>query len=222
MVEIYQQISKKLPKLAVITATAALSFTVIDAKPVKAELVWWDMEFFDNTGGQVGSGEFSYDLDTTTFIVTLPYPVDPLNDPLCQGNLDSCGFYVDTALESFSANILGVQFGKQLTAWWNSNTVPPMGHLYGGRAGRGVGSGWFFGDDLGNKQFSISRNGITSSTGNGSWLLAGSEIPQPGFYSGNWTATLRNSTSVPEPTVTLSLFGFAILGLASLKKHKQQ
>ncbi|MBW4502256.1 MAG: hypothetical protein KME57_22470 [Scytonema hyalinum WJT4-NPBG1] len=49
-----------------ITATCAgvvLSLTAIEIKPVQAASIFWDLEFFNDSGEQVGTGEFSYDLE---------------------------------------------------------------------------------------------------------------------------------------------------------------
>ncbi|HEY9652517.1 MAG TPA: hypothetical protein V6C95_17800 [Coleofasciculaceae cyanobacterium] len=179
-------------KIAVTAASVLLGVAGMEVKPTQAATAFWDLTFFDDDGKRVGSGEFSYNSDTLTLIPT-DYPA-------------FYGYYVTNVLESFSANIDGVEWdreGSPCVHWWN--TSDPVGPFAGCRSRYspipGVENRWLFGD-------LVARFPELAVYGD----LGGRRYWQHSFYddqrqyregSGTWTATLRR---VDIPNLGFSIY----------------
>jgi hypothetical protein len=212
-------------KLALTASSIILGVGVMGVTPAQASLVFWDLDFFDESGEQVGDGEFSYNSDTTTFVQTsvlLPelFPIE--------------GFEVQSALEVFSINVVGETFGLEdepgFVTWWFDSDRNPGQQLVDPR--RPVPSirenSWFFpegGSAFGGQWlFMDEMEEISNTLWVGDWnyiKFDSPTIPEPIFASGKWSAILRSRT-VPEPTTTLGLLAFSALGAASTLKRKHQ
>jgi hypothetical protein len=163
--------------------------------PIKAaNIKHWKLHFFNDLGTQVGSGNFSYDLDTTTFIAT-----DQGGD----------GFFVQTELISFSANVLGITWDfddRSGQLWWEPSSKTAKGTIFG-RSGIFEGDRWFFGD-----QFFGEEALVLSDSSGGEWIQI---TDFSTFDEGIWTAE-----QVPEP---LTIFGTAMaLGFGAMFKRKNK
>jgi hypothetical protein len=209
---------KLFQKCAVAAVGAGFSLIAIAAKPVQAATMVWGLKFFQ-AGTQVGSGEFSYNPDKTTFIQT----------SMLGSSLPPSGFYVRTALDSFSADILGEQWRPAIfLTWWADGSRPPGQQVFArGTVRPGINQGvWFFGDPfLGTRQLLLDNmQPISDDVWTGNWLglVARPSVPGgvPMYGFGVWTATRQNPQPVPEPTFPLGLLVFGVLGAAL--KHKQQ
>ncbi len=202
-----------LRKFALVATGVALSFTVMEAKPVQAATIAWDLEFFDDAGAQVGSGQFSYNTDTNTFVQTIP-----TSSPQ--------GFTVQNALESFSANIQAQNWGFEEPGitWWAQSSRPP-GQQRNSRYGISiVDNSWFFGDGfLGTRQLLLDNmESVSAQVWRGNWSQ---EVLQPGGGppaqgEGAWTATQRNAEAVPEPSSILGSLAIGTFGAGLALKRK--
>ena len=175
----------------------------------------WKINFFNDLGELVGDGGFSYDLDTESYV---PYY-------FCGRFCDEySGFYVETGLDSFSANLPGYNWSLGDSAgyyWWNEETQAPNNASIS-RYGISLrDDSWFFGDPYFAEYF-LTISG-TQATGTWSHALSydflnedideGEEGYFGGYYkvyaSGTWVAK-----PVPEPATIFGLiaaFGFGIL-----------
>ena len=187
---------KTLVKVAFAMAGIALSWTAASAKPVIAASIFWDLDFFDNDGDNVGFGEFSYDPDTTTTFDIFP----PLGGSVT----------VNTALESFEATILGIEQDVSLDKWWTPNDPVATRGITQFRGGAGVSDRWFSGDPFfGNGSF-VMEGRSTETTGGGDWSLffLDNSLDPPFFgATGTWIATVRPAVSpepIPEPLTILA------------------
>jgi hypothetical protein len=195
--------------LAVITSSIMLSWGIFEIPPAQANIIFWDLEFFENTA-LVGTGEFSYDPTTETFVQTSTrLPDDPVE-----------GFFVQNALESFSVNLLAEnydlndQFG--LVTWWQDQINPPGEQNFVPRspAFRIEENTWSF---LQGPVFSpnltlnnFERRSDILWQGNWSASTQASEVSEK-----QWVATLRSpATAIPEPTFSFSILVVAALGIA--------
>ena len=213
-----------LQKLTVVTSSLIISWGVLPAKPSLANLVFWDLEFFDPSGDLTGSGEFGYDPTTETFVQTSPF-----NDAFPRE-----GFNVQSALEALSISLeiedIDVSFGEfdfpGRTWWFDSNNLPGQQQ----RFSRSIDpiiveNSWFFGDNIFRQvQFNMSGIQLISETltvGNWDFIsFANIELTgQPLVGNGQWTATLR---SIPEPTTTFGLLAFGTVGVTSALKRKSK
>lgn len=90
-------------QFAIASASAVLIGTVLAPNPSLAvNIKVWNLAFYDETNDLVGSGQFSYDLDTTTLIRNLSsYELDEEFGPIYEFD----EYYVHTALQSFSATL---------------------------------------------------------------------------------------------------------------------
>ncbi|MEL7039795.1 MAG: hypothetical protein AAFO04_29970 [Cyanobacteria bacterium J06592_8] len=210
--------NNSLKKITLVASSLILNLVTIGVTPAQASLVFWDLDFFENSGTQVGDGEFGYDPTTTTFVQTsVIFPGFPVE-----------GFEVQTALETFSANVFEDTFELNtlpgLVAWWAESDRNPGQQLFDPREPIPTitENRWIF---LPQEQwlFISGMQEISDALWAGSWSyikFTSSTIPEPIFGSGQWTATLRPQ-AVPEPTTTLGLLAFSALGVASAWKSKR-
>ncbi|MDJ0507762.1 MAG: PEP-CTERM sorting domain-containing protein [Crocosphaera sp.] len=186
------------PKVLLMTAIV-LGGVIGEINPSSAQNISYNLNFFDNSGVKIGDGGFSYDLSTSTCIQEIPF-----------GN--SCnemnGFFVETELTDFSANILGTIWGLNDRAgqlWWHEEDENQPGTVMGAIAGRSgifIGDQWFFGDQFFNENF-LAINGENG----GGWKQV---LDTNNFLAGTWTAVLDddlspNSHTIPEPLTVLGV-----------------
>lgn len=219
-------INYSVKRLALAASSVVLGVGIMGATPAQANLVFWDLDFFDESGEQVGSGELGYDSETTTFVQTnllFPEFVPPE------------GFEVQSALEVFSVNVVGETFGLDdqpgMVTWWFDSNNNPGQQLVDPRqpVPRIIENTWRFPEGgsflFAEKVFTMDdMEKISNALWVGDWDFLGFDfviIDEPIFESGKWSATLRSQT-VPEPTTTLGLLAFSALGVASTLKRKHQ
>lgn len=210
-------------KLALTASSIVLSMGVLGATPAQANLVFWNLDFFDESGTLVGEGEFAYDPTTTTFVQTSTF----------SDSIPIEGFEVQSALEVFLVNVVGDTFSLEddqpgfVTWWFDSNNNPgqqlidfrfPIPNIRENR--------WFFpdgGSGLGDQIFRMNDiEKISNALWVGDWDYINFDTPfEPIFEAGKWSATLR-SQAVPEPTTTLGLLAFSAFGVVSAWKHKRK
>lgn len=178
-------------KIAVTAASVLVGVAGMEVKPIQATTAFWDLQFFDDSGTQVGSGEFSYNTDTLTFIPT--------------SYLADSGFYVSTGLESFSANIDGVEWDDSFSysKWWTpSDPVGTFGNYYSRDGEPRISASWFSSED----SFQRTRTLVLDDdiSGNRRWSQTVLDDPQ-GYIegSGNWTAILSR---VDMPDLGFSVY----------------
>lgn len=205
-----------------ITATCAgvvLSLTAIEIKPVQAASIFWDLEFFNDSGEQVGTGEFSYDPEATANVTAGRPPVT---------------ISVSGIVDSFSANVAGLEWGKEdflsRTFWWVPNSAEATrGQSIRSRFGTFIVNFWELkeNDAAQESPFStlIISGGSTEFLAEGTWEQTQS-IPQQNS-SGNiisfdfletqgaWTAVQRNAKSIPEGSLVFALLGIGATAFSS-------
>lgn len=214
---------KNLFQKGVVIWGAGLASVLAFSLPGNAS-VFYDLEFFDENGELVGTGEFSHEdepFDETIdlCLIELACGSIPLEIP------KEDNFF---RLESFSSTIRGLNAlsglveSEQTDLFWRpfddelvASVFPCTNRVCGGRELFFSDNSWFDG---------ISRSDITSirrmTAMEWNTILGGSFIP-PEFQidaSGTWTATRR--TTVPEPASTLGLIAISALGVGSKLKRK--
>jgi hypothetical protein len=152
----------------------------------------------------VGTGTFSFDTDDLTFVEEVPVP-DP--EP-------SDGFYVNTALSSFSANVIEHHWSLGSKAWWLDGSIKP-GYQAVSRYGIYITpKTWFFGDPyFGEEALVMYFNSFSENDGSGTWHAEVGFLSMEGH--GTWKATVK---PVPEPLTILGTG--AALGFGALFKRK--
>ena len=217
---ILQMKTKHTPKKTLILGTATvISLTFFSVKP--AYSTSFSIKFLNDSGQQVGSGDFSYEDNKIKCVQNTPNP-SACNPP---GADPGHEIFVSNSLNSFSANILGVSFWKSSTAWWvdpsrhqqagfqlivPNKPFPSVSILY---------DRWFFAN--GNGPFSYPSISIridpTSDTllGKGTWSAMLS--PTNSWGSGTFIAT-NTSIAVPEPLTLLGSMTAVGFGVAFKRK----
>ncbi|MDJ0598728.1 MAG: PEP-CTERM sorting domain-containing protein [Crocosphaera sp.] len=200
----------KFPIDTILPTTAVISLIggILNINPSSAATIGYDLKFFDNLDNQVGSGEFTYDSHTSTCIQTQPF-----GDSCDQVN----GFFVNTELVSFSANISGTEWifdDRSGQLWWDEQSNSVRGTI-ASRSDILLGEQWFFGDQFFNENF-LSIEGQSGGT----WTQV---LNDSNFVDGIWIATAKDSVSpddraVPEP---LTLLGAGVaIGFGTFFKIK--
>lgn len=190
------------------SALLSLAGGIFNINSVSAATIGYDLTFFDNLGDAIGFGEFAYNTDTTSCIQEFPVglPCDEMN-----------GFFVDTELTRFSANISGTQWELIDSAgqlWWDEPTST-VKQAIGGRTEIFLQDRWFFGDNF----FGEDILFMEGASG-GSWTKV---LNTSNNLGGTWIAELRETTSpnnhvIPEP---LTLLGTAVaIGFGTFFKTK--
>ena len=88
--------SQKLAAICTMGVTLSVSLA---AQPALASTLLWDLNFFNDNGVKVGTGEFTSEPDKTALASTFA--------PYLQSNFVERSFEVENYLTSFSVNILG-------------------------------------------------------------------------------------------------------------------
>lgn len=196
----------KITKLSQYIAFTGLGI-LASAIPVSAATITFDLDFFDDSGTQVGDGEFSYDDEASTcfeFSIAGDCSREPLEDPNDYNDV----FFVENALTDFSATINGEDWSGAYGHWWGDDE---SGQLPGEQSISRYGifindNRWFFGDgDFGERQFVMDFTQSSDTYGEGDWLqeVVSSGGGDPFAGSGTWQATrvgIESEPSVPAPS----------------------
>jgi hypothetical protein len=206
-----------------VLSTLALTIPVFIFEPAQAAILNWDVNFFDENGAIVGSGEFTSDTGTTQ-VEVLRVGGNPGDSPL--KTID-----VNNFLTTFSADVQGRKVDLANTdfrkgTWLDSDkglqqvqinkNAPPVindnwDFVQGGRKNP-------FGQ-LASFDTRLTLQGNESQPGRvwaGTWEQSGSDdsIFSSAKTTGRWQAVVRNPiTKVPEPTAIL---GIAVFGASCL------
>ncbi len=194
--------SSKLINFAAFTIGLSITAGLVVPQSADAAILTYDV-VFSASNAQVGTGEFSYDTDktlTVSYFATGESPPNKLLD-------------IFNPVTSFAATILGVEWqGVGQTKWID----PSLGFrgLIADRSPAFLVDYWAFGKPptaFGGGLLRLSGKEAEAGVLEGSWFQA--SLPQLGISSGNWTATLRGSEAVPEPSTMLgtTLMGFGWL-----------
>ncbi|NMG07639.1 hypothetical protein [Brasilonema sp. UFV-L1] len=211
-----------LKKMAATCAGIVLSLTATQIKPVQAASVFWDLNFFNDSGEQIGNGEFSYDPEKTAIVT--------FNTFTPTTGTGTTTISVTGIVDSFSVNVAGLEWGtkdfRNRTFWW----VPNNSESTKGQSVRvrsvipvSIVNSWQliendvtvgpFGPYT---RFSMS-GGSTEFLGEGTWEQT--EVVARTDSSGNfmgynfletkgvWTGVQRNAKSIPEASSVFALLG---------------
>jgi hypothetical protein len=98
-------------KMAIATIFSTLSAIAMASQPTQAATVFWDLQFLDNAGEQIGTGEFSYD-DSAPFEGFFPNFETPDDEDPGDGVFisESDNWY---GIQNLTANIGGVTWSVQ-------------------------------------------------------------------------------------------------------------
>ena len=219
-------VTDSVKRLALTASSVVLSLGVMGVTSAQASeqdnLVYWDLEFIDNLGEQVGDGEFAYDLGTTDTIYEDIAPISPELLP---------SFDVKSVLERLSINVIDKTFGSSVyTAWWldkDSGRNPGQQFIDGRYSLVNISeNSWTFpqGDFISATDILFMDDMEQSSDDLwiGNWSFTGFDASNEYISAGGtWSATLR-SHPIPEPTTTFGLLAFSAFGVASKLKRKHQ
>lgn len=203
--------SSKLINFAGFTIGLSITAGLFVPQSAHAAVLTYDV-IFSASNAQVGTGEFSYDTDRTETVSYFVLGESPPNKLLDTSN----------PVTSFTATILGVEWqGVGQTKW-----IDPFSGFRGLIADRSPAfliDYWAFGKPptaFGGGLLRLSGKEPEAGVLEGSWFQA--NLPQLG--SGNWTATLRDSEAVPEPSTMLgaTLVGFSYLAREKLRQSKDK
>lgn len=191
----------KITKLSQYIAFTGLGI-LASAIPVSAATITFDLDFFDDSGTEVGDGEFSYDDEASTCFelsVAGDCSREPLEDPDDFNDV----FFVENALTDFSATIDGEDWSGAYGRWWSDDESGQLpGEQSASRYGISIGeNSWFFGDDdFGTRQFVMDSTQSSDTYGEGNWLQevvpSGGGDPFAGL--GTWQATRVGTVSEPS------------------------
>jgi hypothetical protein len=210
-----------LPAIAVTALSVASVASLAIAAPAQAASLTWDVNFISN-GSSVGSGLFSFDPTSVSSV-----PTGPESDPTSP---TYTGVPITQVIESFSAVVQGVNWSGPNSYTWIDKTT---GVLKSARAARGqivpsIGEGWYLGDLIGDRQFTMNGRQTSESAISGTWsqflapLVSPPGSPPSGLLgSGSWSATLRTADAVPEPTTLVGLLVAGGMGIAARRRAAQ-
>lgn len=94
-----------------------VAITLISA-PVQASRVDWEIQFFNSDSIQVGSGDFSYDPDTTIQLIDSPPSAAIVSEVIPPEIIE-----VSTSFTSFNWTVDGVNWTHEQDDWWGGNLV---------------------------------------------------------------------------------------------------
>lgn len=195
-------------KVLATSVMISLGGGIFNINPVSAATIWYDLKFFNNSGGEVGVGEFRYNPDTSTCIQ------EELDGDSCN---EMNGFSVTTELTGFSANILGTEWRLRDRAgqvWWDETTSTVKEALTG-QSEVFPFDRWFFSNNSFNEFYMKGSSG-------GTWRQ---QLDYSNVLRGTWIAELKevppsNTDIVPEPLTLLGAgvaIGFGAFFKAKLK-----
>ena len=191
----------KITKLSQYIAFTGLGI-LASAIPVSAATITFDLDFFDDSGTQVGNGEFNYDDEALTcfeYSEVGDCSREPLEDPDDYNDV----FFVENTLTDFSATINGEDWSGAYGHWWSDDKSGQLpGEQSASRYGISIGeNSWFFGDvEPGIRQFVMDFTQSSDTSGEGSWLqeVVPSGGGNPFAGSGTWQATRVGTVSEPS------------------------
>lgn len=200
-------------KLVLISGTGLTSVLAL-ALPGNAS-VFYDLEFFDENGELVGTGEFSHEDEPFDETIDLCF-IEPLCGSIPLEIQKEDNFF---RLESFSSTVpvvglfSGVVESEQTDLFWRPFDDELVASIFNfpGCASPSCAGRISFNDDswsLAIRNFGNVR--ITATE----WRVSSAIFVD----SGTWTATRR--TTVPEPASTLGLMTMGVLGVGLKLKRK--
>ncbi len=215
-------LQKSQPIALYLTATV---FNLVIQSSTPAATIFWDLELFNESGTQVGNGEFSYDSETIDTI-------------LLRSLMGNSEITVETLLESISINLLGESIPINSETWWELNSANATKQIQGlGRASNTIINEWRFPTatplDFPLASIFSLTGSSTESEGEGSWNFDGTEplpftslVPESlrGLtISGRWEATLRDSSSqsISESDSMSALIFLGSFGVMTLAKKER-
>ncbi len=201
--------SSKLINFAAFTIGLSITAGLVVPQSAHAAILTYDV-VFSASSAQVGTGEFSYHTDktlTVSYFATGESPPNKLLD-------------IFNPVTSFAATILGVEWQGVGQAKWIDPSLGFRG-LIADRSPAFLVDYWAFGKPptaFGGGLLRLSGKEAEAGVFEGFWVQ--DNLPQRG--NGNWTATLRDSEAVPEPSTMLgtTLMGFGYLVRKKLDQSK--
>lgn len=206
-----------------VLSTLALTIPVFVFQPAQAAILNWDVNFFNDKGDRVGSGEFTSDTGTTQ-VEVLRVGRNPGDSPL--KTID-----VNNFLTTFSADVQGrkvdlANSNFRPATWLDSDKGLQQVQI-GRNAPPVINDNWDFRQggrpnpygQIASFDTRLALQGNESQPGRvwaGTWEQSGSDdsIFSSAKTTGRWQAVVRNPiTKVPEPTAIL---GIAVFGASCL------
>lgn len=217
---------------------------LISTVPVTAATITFDLDFFDDSGTEIGDGQFSYDDEDTLTCVQITDSFDCFSESFF-GDLsiqEISDLYmspvttISNTLTDFSASINGIDWddGDANLTWWGDDSTGQLpGQISASHSGSFAGdNSWFFGDGFrGTEQFAMNFDSSSDTSGEGNWLqnVVPSGGGNPFAGAGTWQATrvrtapepsvpAPSSEAVPEPSTVFGVLIAMIFGYFSQRK----
>jgi len=195
-------------KIALITGLA-LSGITLSSVVAPANAAVFNLSFLDNSGTQVGSGQFiDSENSVPTCFATSTNPAACTGNPLGGGS----EIYVTHVVSSFNATIAGSTWGNSSALWYAdpANSQEP-GSITGSQYGPTL-QGSNVWTSSSQEQFQLTFTSATDTNAAGSFMAqVGSSVTPSGIIGGTFTAT-----SVPEASTILgAITSLALLGTVS-------
>ena len=214
-------------KQLVITASVILTLVAVGANP--AYSTNFSLSFLNDSGQQVGSGQFSFDENSPGTCVSNNGPFPPPGG--CQSPF---GHLIPNVINSISVNVSGVtisDFAKETPLnWWASGSTQQVGAYYADKSTFYIiDKEWNLAirenyiNSRPNTALNLSFNPVSDTLGTGTWSgYTTKPLPLfPGDPTGITTSLGSGTfiaTALPEP---LNILGcMTVLGLGVVLKRK--
>lgn len=209
---------------------------LISTVPVTAATITFDLDFFDDSGTEIGDGQFSYDDEASTCFESSVVG-DCSREPSLNPNDFNDVFFVENALTDFSATISGEDWSGAYGHWWSDDEIGQLsGEQISSRYGISLADNqWFFEEgDFGTEQFAMNFTQSSDTSGEGNWLqnVVPSGGGNPFAGAGTWQATrvgtapepsvpVPSSEAVPEPSTVFGALIAMIFGYFFQRKFNR-
>ena len=216
-----------------VSISSLIASTIMLATAPAEANVFYDMEFFDEAGELVGTGEFSHDetpfegdFESCADITKLTIPGLPPFPPGLQPDIQqTCSDFSQRfeqsqdifRLNSFSTTV-GLRFDPvpydlRLLFWEPSDVQPVFSIVFNGpSSGANPFPSFSYSDSSWGTTARFSVENMTATT----WLNSGPFDSR----SGTWTATRRSTTSIPETTPVVGLLALGGVSLMMVSKRQ--
>ena len=197
-----------------------VAIAVTISSPVSAATLW-EIELINQQGDRVGTGEFSYNPETTDVLSG----INPES-----GEFET--FSESNVLESFTLDFMEeeVEF-EPSNKWWQTDSSTAMQQLQDTIIGNAISNSWTLLNGSGFPPLFALAGSSTETTAQGTWFFGDSNFISPDSplagligvnASGTWNASLQdniteesqNTVATPESSTIFGLLFLAGMGLA--------
>ncbi len=203
-----------------VSLSSFIASTIMLATAPAEANVFYDMQFFNEVGELVGTGEFSH--DETPFegdaqqCISVIMPADtppfgPVLKPICSESIIFERSQNVFRLNTFSTTV-GLSFNPEYLFWRPFDAQPVAGIFLGGRSSS---FDPFPSLSYNDSVWGISARFVSLRMTATTWSFS---VGSPSDGSGTWTATRRRS--IPETTPVVGLLALGGVGLMMVSKRQ--